>query len=307
MKKVLKITGISLLTLVIIVFVGVVFIVYKFSTAEPEIMTPEDYETTVSTGGALEEKYLAHGTHNTVYFEAETDEVWKKYGIYYPADLETNCKTYPVIIMANGSGVWGSRYIPSFEHYASWGFIVIGNEHNTAFAGDSSDASLSYIIEANTDPDSVLYQKVDLDNVGIVGHSQGGVGVFNAITNQPHADMYKTAISISPVGEDTATALNWTYQPNKISIPIMIVAGTENDTISIEDLQNVYSQITSDKVMIRRSNTNHPEMLYSADGYLTAWFMWQLEGDEEAEKAFKGETPELSSNSLYQDSTFDLN
>ncbi|MFV0268311.1 MAG: chlorophyllase/cutinase-like alpha/beta fold protein [Draconibacterium sp.] len=270
-------------------------------------MTPEDYETTVSTGGDIEARYLAHGTHNNVYFEEETDEVWKKYGIYYLTDLENSNEKYPVIVMTNGSGVWGSRYIASFEHYASWGFIVIGNEHNTAFAGDSSDASLSYLIEANADPDYVLYRKVDLDNVGIVGHSQGGVGVFNAITNQPHVDMYKTAISISPVGEDTANALNWTYQPSKISIPIMIVAGTENDVISLEDLQKVYSQIASDKVMSRRSNTNHPEMLYSADGYLTAWFMWQLQGDEEAEKAFRCETPELSNNSLYQDSMFDLN
>lgn len=307
MKKMLKIIGISLVALVVLIVAGGAFIAYRFSTVEPEIMTPVDYETTVSTGGALEEKYLAHGTHDTVYFEEENEEIWKKYEIYYPADLENNSKKYPVIIMANGSGVWGSRYIPSFEHYASWGFIVIGNEHNTAFAGDSSDASLSYLIEANTDPSSVLYQKVDLENVGIVGHSQGGVGVFNAITAQPHSNVYKTAVALSPVSEETAKAINWTYDTTKITIPIMVLAGTNNDSISVEQLQTLYSHITSDKAMAVRTNTNHPEMLYSADGYVTAWFMWQLQGDEEAAKAFRGETPELSNNRLYQDSMFHVN
>jgi len=45
----------------------------------------------------------------------------------------------------------------------------------------------------------------------------------------------------------------------------------------------------------------HGQMLYSADGYVTAWFMWQLQGDEEAEKAFIGDSPEISNNKLYQD------
>ncbi|WP_411342541.1 chlorophyllase/cutinase-like alpha/beta fold protein [Paenibacillus sp. WLX1005] len=307
MKKITKIIGISLLALVILVIAGGAFIVYKFTTAKPEIMTPENYETTVSTGGPIEKKYLAHGNHKTIYFEQEANEIWKKYEIYYPSDLENSSKKYPVIVMANGSGVWGSRYIASFEHYASWGFIVIGNEHNTEFAGDSSDASLSYLIKANTDPSSVLYQKVDLENVGIVGHSQGGVGVFNAITVQPHAAMYKTAISISPVGEDTATALNWSYSADKIVIPIMVVAGTENDVITLEDFKKLYSHISSDKVMGRRSNTNHPEMLYSADGYVTAWFMWQLQGDKEAAKAFNGNSAEILQNSLYQDVQININ
>lgn len=41
-------------------------------------------------------------------------------------------------------------------------------------------------------------------------------------------------------------------------------------------------------------------MLYSADGYVTAWFMWQLQGDEEASKAFVGSDAEIVKNRLYQ-------
>lgn len=302
MNTVLKVTCIVFLIPLMLVAAGIAFIIFRFATAEPEMMAPENYETAVVTGGILEARYLAHGIHNVVYFEEETDENWAKYEIYYPADLEDSSDKFPVIVMTNGSGVRASRYIAVFQHYASWGFIVIGTEQDTAFAGDASDASLSYLIEANTDPSSVLYQKVDLENVGIVGHSQGGVGVFNAITSQPHGDMYTAAVSISPVPEEFARIINWTYDPTKITIPVMVLAGTNNDTISAEQLQSLYSRITSDdKVMAVRSNTNHPEMLYSADGYVTAWFMFWLQDDVEAGNAFWGDDAEILTNPSWQD------
>ena len=51
----------------------------------------------------------------------------------------------------------------------------------------------------------------------------------------------------------------------------------------------------------------HDDMMYSAGGYIMAWFMWQLQGDEYAAKAFIGDSPELMSNQLYQDQRIDLN
>ena len=118
--------------------------------------------------------------------------------------------------------------------------------------------------------------------------------------------MYKAAVAMSPVGEDTANALKWTYQPSKVTIPIMVVAGTKNDCISDGQLRSLYSHISAtNKAMAIRKNTNHPEMLYSADGYVTAWFMLQLQSDEEAEKAFVGDEAEILKNTKYQDVAVD--
>ena len=306
MKNILKGIGTAFLILVVLIIAGIVFIIFKFATAEPEIMAPEDYETSVETGGEIEAKYLSHGKYEVSYFEEGTSEKWSKYEIYYPTALESGTEKYPVIVVANGSGVRASRYPVVFRHYASWGFIVIGNEHDTSYAGDSSDASLTYLIKANDDPSSVLYQKVDLDNVGIVGHSQGGVGTFAAITAQEHSDMYKAAVSLSPVPEESAKAIHWDYDPTKIKIPVLIFAGTENDTISAEQLDVLYSHISSDKVSAIRTGMTHPQMLYSADGYVTAWFMWHLQGDEEASKAFVGPDAELYQNELYQNQNSSL-
>ena len=271
-----------------------------------ETMAPEDYETVTSTGSVIEERYLKHGSHDVSYFEVETTEKWTKYEVYYPAALKESDRKYPVLVMVNGSGVRGSRYTAVFRHYASWGFIVIGNEHDTSFAGDSADASLAYIIKQNEDAESALYKKVNLDKVGIVGHSQGGVGVFAAITAQPHSGLYKAAVSLSPVPEESAKAIRWGYDASKVKIPIMVLAGTENDCISLKQLLALYSHINSGKVTARRSMTNHPEMLFSADGYVTAWFMWLLQDDKEAAQAFIGEKPELLTNPLYQDQKADL-
>ena len=53
--------------------------------------------------------------------------------------------------------------------------------------------------------------------------------------------------------------------------------------------------------MMRRSDTEHGSMLYAADGYVTAWFIWHLQGDTEAAKVFDGSNAEIKENPLYQD------
>ncbi len=62
----------------------------------------------------------------------------------------------------------------------------------------SADATLAWLLEENEDPDSVFYQRVDADHLGLSGHSQGGVGVFNAVSEQPHGEMYTCAVELVP-------------------------------------------------------------------------------------------------------------
>lgn len=56
--------------------------------------------------------------------------------------------------------------------------------------------------------------------------------------------------------------------------------------------------------MMRKIDMEHGQMLYSADGYVTAWFCWQLKGDEKAAKALRVDG-EIMSNPLYQDQRID--
>ncbi len=58
---------------------------------------------------------------------------------------------------------------------------------------------------------------------------------------------------------------------------------------------------TINKVIARKTNVDHGDSYLQFDGYMTAWFMWQLQGDTEAAKAFVGNDAEILNNTLYQD------
>lgn len=150
-----------------------------------------------------------------------------------------------------------------------------------------------------------------MNKIGITGHSQGGIGVINAITDQKHADIYKAAVILSSTETDMAKAFMWDSDSSLINTNTMMIASTGDFDTAIsplESMQKTYNNITNDvtKVLARRNDCDHGEMLYYADGYVTAWFMWHLQGDEEAAKAFVGDDAEILTNPLYQDQQINL-
>ena len=98
--------------------------------------------------------------------------------------------------MVNGTGVAASKYKPVFDHLASWGFIVIGNEDESAGGGASAAASLDYILTLNSDSNSKFSGKIDVDNIGIGGHSQGGLGAINAVMLKYNSQETKEMVGI---------------------------------------------------------------------------------------------------------------
>ncbi len=310
MKKVIKVILIILIIVVIfsvLAFFGLKKLWHNITTAQ---MAPDNYTVDVKTGGELETKYLASGTFETKTLVAEypDDTDIGKITVWYPAELETGSGKYPVVLFVNGTGVGASRYAPVFQHMASWGFIAVGNEDPSSWEGKKADATLAWLLAENENKDSVLYGKADLENIGVIGHSQGGVGVYNTINTTEHKDLYKCAVALSPTQEEVAEqVLQIPYDPSKTSIPVLMLCGTENDVISPDNMEKSYAKVTAPKAMAVRIGANHGEMLYTADGYVTAWLMWQLQGDTYAAKAFTGETPELLTNPLYQNQQIEIN
>ena len=288
--KILKIVGIILLILVVLIAALLICLSMK-------PFVPDNYTKTVGTGGEIEAKYLTMGAHEVKYAEAEAPGDWKKFEAFYPADLETEANTYPVVVFANGTGVAASKYKALFRHLASWGFIVLGNEDPSTCTGASAEATLAWLLEQNDDPDSVFYQKVDTEHIGISGHSQGGVAVFNAVSEQPHGGLYICAVSLSPTEWALAMAIGLDYDPGKMTTPTLITP---------DGVKGLADAIPAGTVRALRPGMDHGRMLYSADGYVTAWFMWQLQGDQDAAKAFVGESPEILNNPMYQDVAVDL-
>lgn len=307
MKTVLKIIGIALLAIII-----VILLMLKILGSRPA--APVRYQQSVQTGGEIEKKYMANGPWDVSTREEGALQSFGKYTVYYPSALETGGEKYPVIVLCNGSGTPLSKYPAVAQHFASWGFIVIGTEETYAWNAFGAEMCLRYLERWNEqdkigDTVSPFYQKVDLDNVGIVGHSQGGVGVINAVTNTRHKHVYKAAVALSPTNKELAHQILWDYDATSVDIPMMLIAGAgggDDWVVTGEQLRAIYDDITADKLMVRRRDTAHNQVLYSANGYVMAWFMWHLRGDEEAARAFTGGAPEIMSNPMYQDQQMDL-
>lgn len=207
MKKAVKIT---LITIAIVIAVMILAIVIFFAWAGKQPMVKDGYYNDVQTSAPLEQKYTKKGDYEVSYYEQDANnKQWKKFEIWYPAELETTENTYPLVVMVNGTGVAASKYKPIFDHLASWGFIVVGNEDESAGNGASASASLDYMLTLNSD-------------------------------------------SVS-------------------------------------------------KIIARRVDTDHGDMLPYADGYMTAWFMYHLRGDEEAGTVFFRDNAEILNNANWQD------
>lgn len=305
MKKVLKVIGIIVLGMTVLI-AGGLFLLSKAPSA------PKDYTKTVKTGGDIEGQYMQKGPLEVRHFTSDADDVLKKHLVYYPVELESADRQFPVIFSLNGTGIAGSKYTAVFEHFASWGFIVLGNEDPSTGFGITADKMYDFLVSQNDDAKSPLFHKVDFDNIGLIGHSQGGAGVFSALSIVETSDQYKTGVALSPTHEEMAHAFTWMYDLESISVPVLMMAGTETEfetqsVIPIDKMNAMFDKLASDtKVMARRIGADHGKMLYSANGYAVAWFLWQLQSDEEAAKAFVGETPELLSNALYQDQQIDI-
>ena len=305
MKKALKIIGIVVLTVVVLLVVLFLKLANKPAVAK-------DYSKTVKTGGELEARYLQMGSYEVSNLKMDVMENFKCYEIWYPTEITSTDRKYPVVIFANGTGVKASAYSPVLEHLASWGFVVIGTEEEYSWNGFSCEMCLRLLLKVNEIEDypiaetNPFYGKIDLENVGLSGHSQGGVGVINAATDTTHKHMYKTIFAASPANMALAHNLEWDYDVTRIEIPVFLVSSTgdadENLVVNLEGLREIYEAIPSDtKLMLRRNDADHGDMLSFVDGYMTAWFLWQLQGVETAARAFIGDEAEILSNSLYQD------
>jgi hypothetical protein len=275
----------------------------------------EDYQDKTGAKGDIEKKYTAFGTLTVNSKDFTVNESnFKNIKIWYPADLETTSKEYPVVVFANGTGIPNSAYEEVFKHLASWGFIAIGNNDKNSWSGYSSDKTLALLLAENSDPRSIFYQKVNTQQIGLSGHSQGGAAVINAYGNQPNGKYYRSIFGASTVKHALAIGLKWPYDVSRVTIPYFAVAGTgssdagkatEKDSgiAPLASMIENYDKLPSSTptVRARRKDTEHGEMLYKADGYMTAWFFYTLLNDSGAGKAFTATNPEIQHNSLWQD------
>lgn len=318
--KLLKVVGGVLLIVAAVIAVAVIALILLAGKREAE------YYKYTQTAGEIEKKYAALGDKKVSYKEFDAgSEAIGKYAVWYPSELESGSGAYPVVIFANGTGSTSATYKSFLEHLSSWGFIAVGNDDKDTRTGASLEATVQFLMRESETEGSVFYHKIDLDNIGIGGHSQGGPAVFNMMGKQEHGYLVKAAYAASATSSyhTEVMADQWDYDSSKVAVPVFLSAGTgmwdagtadnkeqandeENGVVQgicpLWSLEENYALLpeTVDKVIARKKDVDHGDSYKQFDGYMTAWFMYQLKGDAEAGSAFAA-GGELERNSLYQD------
>ena len=314
MKKVLKIVGIVILGMIILIVLVVGFLLMKNYIDSQKPWLAKDYYTQFQSDSELEKKYAGLGDYEVSVMAVKSED--KSIGnirIWYPSEMENR---YPLIVVVNGSNTAALNYEPYFERLASWGFVVVGNDDRQAGTGISTSLTLDYMLEQNQNSDSLFYEKIDVQNIGIAGYSQGGVGAVRAVTEFKNSGLYKTIFTGSAAHSYLAQMWGG-YDASKVSIPwfMTAAAGTSDDTgatdaatewLGVAPLSSLienYNAMPDNvfKLRARVEGAEHEEMQMKTDGYMTAWMLYQLQGDEEAGKALIGEDAEILSNSNWQD------
>lgn len=287
------------------------------------LMAPYGWEDRMkNVVSPIERKYQHHGPCEVARLQiALKEKSVKKLTVWYPKGMMNETKRYPMVIMANGTGVPATTYASVFEHLASWGFIVVGNQDKSSGSGKSTSLSLDFMLRENERAESPFYHRIDTGNIGIAGHSQGGAAVFTSITQWENGKRFKAAVTESPAHKELANFLKADYDISKVDIPLFITASTGlmgflhdpddgkgNRICSLADMRgemrDIHKAHPSVPVVIARlsdSSKGHGDNLMESEPYLAAWFAYWLKGDKDAGKAFFGDNPEISSNKRWRD------
>ncbi len=254
--------------------------------------------------GSIEQRYAQQGSHSVKLEEVKSSSGEALFRVYYPAFQGD--ETYPIISWGNGTDATPDRYDELFTHLASWGFIVIDSYSKTTGTGKEIVGAIDYLKHENERANSLFYQKVQIEHIGAAGHSQGSTGVINAHTNYKSGSLIKTVVSIALPDLKHCDPED-VYDTARITVPFLIMGGTRDFLIS---------PVSTNQLALHSTNASTPVMMGMAKGaahtaiegnggnhrgYLTAWMRYQLLDDQEAMKAFHGDSSEMMLNTNWED------
>ncbi len=230
-----------------------------------------------NTGTNIENTYAAGGS-----FAVTTTNV-TGYQIFHPRDMKGG---HPIITWGNGTGAPTISYNALLRHLASWGFVVIASNSTMTQSGEEMVGGIDYLIAENANRNSKFYGMLDTAHIGTTGHSQGGGGAINAATDP----RVTCTVPLAPSPG----------QIRQVTCPTFLVAGSADTIVSASLVRSMsYAPANAPTIFGIIAGADHFEFIGDAGksrGYLTAWFMSYLQGDQVAQQAFE-EGGELSGNS----------
>lgn len=234
--------------------------------------------------------------------------------VFVPQDLSVfnHKKPLPVLVWGNGACTNSP-----WEHYkflneiASYGFLVLATGYipmeEKPYQGPMSTTqqqieSMDWAEAQNANPASPYYQKIDLKNIAVAGMSCGGLQtLYNC------ADPRIKTLMVCNSGlfnqQNAHQAVGGMPMPPKekltdIHCPVIYILGGEKD-IAYANGMDDFHRIQHVPAVAANYPVGHGGTYREPHGgefsvVALAWLQWQLKGDKQAAKMFKGKNCLLS-------------
>lgn len=264
------------------------------SESDEENTTEEEKSSTTSTtvsSGSKDETTTKKETttkETTTEKEPETITVAKaeftwnsaKQIVYYPDNIKSSNKTYPIIAWANGTMCPPDMYDGLLELIAKGGYIVIANDETMAADGTAQRATIDFILAENKDSSSIFYKKIDANNIGVAGHSQGGRSAVNAAAADKRIDCV-----LSLAGS------NYVEEAELLSAPTFFMAGSSDMVVDAGMwIEPAYEACKGPAVYASLDGAIHTRCCSNPEDYsdyAIKWFDAWLKNDANAMKSFR--------------------
>lgn len=266
-----------------------------FGLAAPALATPPASAPTAPVALApadlqsVSERYAATGIHGV------TSVAVPGYQLFHPTDIATSPDRHPVVTFGNGSYATYEQYEELLRHLASWGFIVVVADSSVTGDGTEILAAAHYLVAQNSDVESIFHNRIDVDSVAAVGHSQGAGGSINASSDSD--GLITSTATLDLPDPWWATRPDDVIDVTRLTGPVLYLTGAD-DPLSTAIPQAAYhAKSPGPAVRGRLLGVGHnwPSNGGGFRGYLTAWLSFTLTGDTDAARAFTGPAPELLS------------
>ncbi len=243
------------------------------------ILTPT-LTANLSTVNAAYQPYSVTSVSDTVKLAKYDDGLLIDHVVYFPKDMTTSNKKYPVVVWGNGTfGSW-DYYEELLSQIAAGGYIVVGDIDSFCGSGLTESASVNFIINESKDRNSIFYNKVDVEHIGAGGHSQGGMSAVNASRLNSKIDC---------VFDVQGCQLK--YEASKLKVPTFFITATEDVIVPSSWVKSSYDGCKAPAVYASVKDVTH---FGPVDGncasifaeYAVKWFDAFLKNDQTAKSVF---------------------